>query len=72
MADVLYDDVVKLADQLKPEEQEALVHHLQEQAARRLTPAEFQALFETLIFNPGPVDPNYSFRREDWYSDDER
>jgi hypothetical protein len=72
MADVTYTEVVKLVDQLKPEEKQALVKHLQEEEVRRRTPEEFRALFESVIIDAAPADPNFSFRREDWYGDDDR
>lgn len=68
-----YEQVVRLAEQLTPREQIALVTHLQHlMQQRELTPAERKTLFATLIADLGPVAPDVSLRREDWYGDDER
>ena len=73
MAGITYEEVVRLAEQLAPLEQVALIDHLQLIAQRRrLTIKERKALFETLVIDLGPVSPDFSDRREDWYGDDER
>jgi lipoprotein NlpI len=73
MESVTYERVINLAEQLTPQEQEALVAHLQQLAQQRqLTKQERTALFESMIVDLGPVSPDFSFRREDWYGDDER
>jgi hypothetical protein len=73
MAEVTYEEVVRLAEQLTAVEQEALLEHLQKIAQhRQLTVEERKALFESLVTDLGPVSPDYSDRREDWYGDDER
>ncbi len=70
---VSYSEVVKLVDQLTPQEQRALFAYLQERAHyRQLTAQERTALFDSLIVDLGPVSPDFSDRREDWYGDDER
>lgn len=72
MAGVTYEEVVRLAEQLGPLEQEALIEHLQKIAQhRQLTIEEREALLEAAVVDLGPVSPDFSFRREDWY-DDER
>ncbi|MBN2303939.1 MAG: hypothetical protein JXQ72_05655 [Anaerolineae bacterium] len=73
MVGVTYEEVVRLAEQLAPPEQKALIEHLQLIAQRRqLTIQERKALFETLITDLGPVSPDFSDRRVDWYDDDGR
>jgi hypothetical protein len=73
MVGVTYEEVVRLAELLDPLEQIALIDHLQSIAQRRkLTVKERKALFETLVTDLGPVSPDFSDRREDWYGDDER
>ncbi len=72
MPGVTYEEVVRLAEQLGPLEQEALIEHLQKIAQhRQLTIEEREALLEAAVVDLGPVSPDFSFRREDWY-DDER
>ena len=72
MAGVTYEEVVRLAEQLTAVEQDALLEHLQKIAQhRQLTIEERKALFESLVTDLGPVSPDYSDRREDWYDDDE-
>ena len=73
MADMTYEEVVKLAEELTAEEQEALAAHLQTLARqRRLNREERLALFRSMIVDLGPLSPDFSFHREDWYGDDER
>jgi len=72
MPDVKFEEVARLAEQLKPDEQQALVEHLQNLArSRQLSAQEKRALFETLIVDLGPWPEGWSLRRKDWY-DDER
>ncbi len=72
MADVTYDDVVRLAEQLTPVEQRALIAHLQQVARQReLSFKEWKILFEAMIDHT-PVVGDFSPRREDWYDDDGR
>jgi lipoprotein NlpI len=69
MAGVTYEEVVRLAEQLGPLEQEALIDHLQKIAQhRQLTIEEREALLEAAVVDLGPVSPDFSFRREDWYA----
>ena len=73
MQDVTYGDVVRLAEQLTTEEQKALAAHLQQLAEQReLDRQERLTLFDSMIVDLGPVAPDFSFSREDWYGDDER
>ena len=72
MVEVTYQQVIRLAEQLTPQEQRALVAYLQDLRRHGLTKEERLSLFESLITDLGPVAPDSSFRREDWYSDDER
>lgn len=70
MTGVSYEEVVRLAEQLGPLEQEALIEHLQKIAQQRqLTIKERKALFESLITDLGSVSSNFSDRRKDWYDD---
>ncbi|MBI5670056.1 MAG: hypothetical protein HZC41_18835 [Chloroflexi bacterium] len=72
MAQVTYEEVVKLAEQLTPLEQQALIAHLQETARHReLTFTEWKALFDSMKDNT-PIIADISPRREDWYDDDGR
>lgn len=73
MTDMTYQEIVRLAEELTAEEQETLAAHLQTLARqRRLDQDERLALFQSMIVDLGPVSPDFSFRREDWYGDDER
>lgn len=72
MAHITYDEVVRLADQLSPEDQRALIVHLQAVAQQRpLSKDEWKALFEASILKV-PIAGDFSPRREDWYDDDGR
>jgi hypothetical protein len=72
MSQIEYEQVVTLAEQLTPIEQQALIAHLSELGKRReLRPEEWKALFESIIIDR-PISGEISFRREDWYSDDGR
>lgn len=72
MADITYDEVVKLADQLSAQEQVALFRHLQAVVqGQSLTSQEKKQAFESIIVNVAlPIDD--SFSREAWYGDDSR
>jgi hypothetical protein len=68
----MYEEVVKLAKQLSPVEQQALIAHLQSLSKRRkLTNEEWKALLRASILSV-PVKEDFSNRREDWYDDDGR
>ena len=72
MIDVTYDAVVKLAEQLTPEAQKALIDHLQEIAKRRaLSFEEWRAVFDSMV-DDTPILNDISPRRVDWYDDDGR
>jgi hypothetical protein len=67
------ETLVELVDQLKPEEQQVMMTHLQEKASRqKLSNEEFRVLFNSHMIDLGPISSNYSFSREDWYGDDGR
>jgi hypothetical protein len=71
MANITFDEVVKLAEQLSPDDQKALISHLQQLAHHReLTFHERRQLLEASILSI-PVVNEPSLRREDWYDDDE-
>ncbi len=72
MADVTYSEVVRLAEQLTPQELKALIDHLEELARQRqLTKEERMALLDASILSV-PVAEVPSARREDWYDDSGR
>jgi hypothetical protein len=72
MSQITYDAIVRLAEQLSPEEQKALIKHLQEVAKlRELSFEEWKALFDSMK-DDRPVVGDISPRREDWYDDDGR
>jgi hypothetical protein len=61
-----FEEVARLAEQLRPDEQQALVEHLQNLSrSRQLSAQEKRALFETLIVDLGPWPEGWSFRRRD-------
>ncbi|MBC8100943.1 MAG: hypothetical protein H7Y11_15995 [Armatimonadetes bacterium] len=72
MTTPIYDAVVILAEQLTPDEQRALVEHLQHIAStRQLSYAEWKTVFEAMKITI-PLVGEFSDRREDWYGDDGR
>lgn len=73
MTTTLYHQVLELIERLSVQEQESLVAHLQQLARRRqLSKSERKELFKKLVIDLGPASPDFSFRRQDWYGDDER
>lgn len=72
MVSVTYDSVVRLTEQLSPQDQEALIEHLQNIVnQRKLSFEEWKTLFDS-IKDDTPVIADFSPRREDWYDDDGR
>lgn len=72
MAQITYDAVARLAEQLSPGEQQALIEHLQGIARQReLSFEEWKALFDSLKIDT-PIVGQFSDRRVDWYDDDGR
>jgi hypothetical protein len=72
MAQITYEAVVKLAEQLSPEAQKALIEHLQEIAKQReLSFEEWKAILESMVIDT-PIVGEFSDRRVDWYHDDGR
>lgn len=72
MSQIAFDEVAKLAEQLSPAEQQALIVRLQVLAQQRtLTKDEWWTLLDSITVNV-PPGPSFSDRREDWYSDDGR
>lgn len=72
MAQVPYQEVVQLAEQLTLDEKKALIAHLQRQTPpQMMSYSEWRALIDsvTVSIEPGP---QFSDRREDWYDDDSR
>ena len=72
MVEGTYQQVIRLAEQLTPQEQRTLVAYLQILRRHGLPKEERLSLFESMLTDLGPVSPDFSFRREDWYGDDER
>ena len=67
MSEITYDDVARLAEQLPPQEQKALIDYLQQLAQQReLNVQEWQTLLETVRVNI-PPGPKFSNKRADWY-----
>src|SRR5689334_18065068 len=72
MSQITYGEVEKLAEQLSPAEQQALINHLQALAQQRaLSRDEWWTLIDSITVNV-PPGPAFSDRREDWYSEDGR
>ncbi len=68
-----YETLVELVDQLDAEQKRQLVAHLSEGAqSRKLTAEEKISISRSMTLNLGPISPNFSDRREDWYGDDGR
>lgn len=66
-----YETLVQLVEQLPaPKRRELLLRLLKSPEAS--TAVERLALFDELVVDLGPVQPDYSDRREDWYGEDER
>lgn len=67
-----YETLIALVEQLPPDEQRDLLHHIQERAEQRsLSDEEWQAAFQSLMIDRPLVGP-ISLRRSDWYDDDGR
>ena len=70
MADIAYNNVVKLAEQLTPGEQETLARHMQQRTEQnKLSQEAWKKRFEAAI-SKATVLEEPSPRREDWYDDD--
>ncbi|MBP8973430.1 MAG: hypothetical protein KBH93_06100 [Anaerolineae bacterium] len=67
MAGGTYQQIIRLAEQLAPQEQRAFVDYLQSLRRHRLTREERLSLSEVMITDLGPIVPDFSFRREEWY-----
>ncbi len=64
MAVITYDAVVKLVEQLSPQEQQALVEHLQAIAKQRqLSFEEWKTLYDSMK-DDTPIVADFSPRRE--------
>ncbi len=67
-----FETLVELAEQLSPEDKQALIQRLQETAKQReLTVQEWKTLFESTVIH-NPIKEPFSLRREDWYDDEGR
>ena len=71
MADVTLNEVVQLAEKLTPEDQQALIAHLQEHAHKDIG-KEFDRLFNLFVFDVGEWPQEITLRRKDEYGDSER
>jgi hypothetical protein len=68
MTDATFEEVIKLAEQLTPEEQEALIEHLRASKQRaKQRPSATLTVFEVGVWPQG-----MTLRREDEYGDDGR
>jgi hypothetical protein len=72
MAQATLDEVLRLAEQLSQQDQQALIAHLQAVSQqRKLSFQEWKTLYDSLKMHT-PVLKDFSNRREDWYEDDGR
>lgn len=72
MADISYEDVLRLAEQLTLEEQKTLLDQLQQRVQdKKRSKEERKARLEAVMIK-APVLHEPSPRREDWYDDDGR
>ena len=70
---VSYDTVLKLVERLSEAQQRTLMLHLLRQfAPSALSPEDKIRLLHSMSIDLGPISPDYSDRREDWYGDDGR
>lgn len=67
MADITFEDVLELAEQLTPEEQDKLIAEL---SAKR--PSRTRPPLNFPVDDLGPWLEGLSLHREDWYGDGER
>jgi len=68
-----YDKLVELVDQLPIEQRLNLINHLTQKAKEHtLTTREKIELLNSTVHDLGTIPVNFSFSREDWYSDDGR
>lgn len=65
MADITFEDVLELAEQLSQEEQARLIEELQ---LKRQNPKRQPLRFP--VDNLGPWPEGFSLRRKDWYGDE--
>lgn len=70
VTDANFTEVVRLAEQLTPEEQQALIMHLEEQFLHRQeqirdTHRRFNETFDLLVFDVGAWPDGLTLRRED-------
>jgi hypothetical protein len=70
MVDGLFDEVVRLAEQLSPIEKRALVERLQASSPEK--PNKVRPPLNLLVFEVGSWPPDLTLRREDEYGDDGR
>lgn len=69
MEQISYEAIARLAEQLPPEAQKALIVHLQEIAKQReLSFEEWKAILDSLKIQT-PIMGEFSDRRSDWYDD---
>lgn len=62
-----FDELVQLVDQLAPSAKRQLLMHLQDQTTTQTADGKWDEIFEAAVMSVGSVNPDFSFRREDWY-----
>ena len=71
MADITLSEILSLAEKLTPEEQRALIAHLETEARQRelaqhqTTHQDFERTLGLLVFDVGPWPAGMTLRRED-------
>jgi hypothetical protein len=73
MVTTLYQEVIRLIDRLPSVEQTAVKDYLDAISPfDDISDEEFNQLLDSVIIDLGTVPADYSFRREDWYDDNNR
>lgn len=72
MADIAFEEVAALAEQLTPKEQQALVERLQAKRGDVVQPSFKPRTLDLLVFDVGEWPEELTLRREDEYGEDER
>jgi len=67
---ISYQTLVSLVEQLPAEQQQDLLHRLQEKAKQQaLSKQEWSALFDSIKIDT-PIGEGFSLDRKDWYDDE--
>jgi hypothetical protein len=73
MVTTLYQEVIRLIDRLPSVEQTAVKDYLDAISPfDDISDEEFNQLLDSVIIDLGTAPADYSFRREDWYDDNNR